>query len=314
MSQTIRRGGKGVRRAAASVATASKVARAKQSTGSVLDRAIEALPFGPEGLHRLILAVIFAAAAMLAWTVASFAGVPDIAAARLARAAADAGFEVRRVEVRGVRRMSEFKVYERVLGERQRAMPQLDVAGLRAELLTLPWVDDARVSRQLPDTLVVDIVERVPRAVLRKGTGLVLIDGKGHELEAVAPDKVRNLLVVAGSGAGGRLDELERLLTTAPTLRKQVREAEWVGKRRWNLLFTTGQVLALPEGEQTAASALLAFARLDRRNRMIGSRITAIDMRVPDRIYLRVPGHARELSQQRADAAKAKAAAAARKE
>jgi hypothetical protein len=42
-----------------------------------------------------------------------------------------------------------------------------------------------------------------------------------------------------------------------------VREAEWVGNRRWNLTFKTGQVLALPEGEGTSRQGLMTFARLD---------------------------------------------------
>jgi hypothetical protein len=41
---------------------------------------------------------------------------------------------------------------------------------------------------------------------------------------------------------------LAALTEAAPALKPQIREAEWVGNRRWNLTFRTGQVLALPEG------------------------------------------------------------------
>lgn len=302
MSQTIRRGGKGVRRSAA-----SRSAGKKKQQG-VMDRALQALPVAPEQLHQVFLAVIFAALAVLAWLLANLLGLPAIASAHLATAAADAGFEVRRVEVRGVRQMSELQVYERVLGERKREMPMLDLAGLREELLELPWVEDARVSRQLPDTLVVDIVERVPHAVLRKGGRYLLIDAAGNELEPVGAERAGRMLVLTGTGAAARVSELERLLETAPALKPQVREAEWVGKRRWNLTFKSGQVLALPEGDKAAASALLSFARLDGVNRLIGGKVATIDMRVADRIYLRVPGHSRELAKKRAEQAAAKAA------
>ena len=320
MSQTIKRGGKGVRRAAAARTNQARVAKARQSTGSALDRVVGALPVGEHGLRRLCLALIFAGTAALAWVVANFAGLPTIAHARLAGYAADAGFEVRRVEVRGARRMNERAVYEKVLGERDRAMPLLDLERLRGELLRLSWVEDARVSRQLPDTLVVDIVERKPHAVLRRGQRFVLIDAEGHELEQVSAERARRTMVLAGTGAGGRVSELERLLASAPALRRQVREAEWVGNRRWNLTFRTGQVLALPEGEDGSAAALVSFAKLDGANRLLGGQVATFDMRALDRIYLRVPGRAEGAAKQATEVAaaktkaKAQAAAAAREE
>ena len=131
MAQTIRRGGKGVRRAAASRNTRAKVAKAKRTTGSSVDRAIGALPVSEHRLHQLMLAMILGVAATAAWLVARMAGVPTMAAVQLAGLAGDAGFEVRRVEVRGVERMNELKVYEKVLAERDRAMPLVDLQRLR---------------------------------------------------------------------------------------------------------------------------------------------------------------------------------------
>ncbi|HBM04247.1 MAG TPA: cell division protein FtsQ, partial [Erythrobacter sp.] len=66
----------------------------------------------------------------------------------------------------------------------------------------------------------------------------------------------------------------------------QIASAEWVGNRRWNLTFNSGQLLALPEGD-LGAPALVKFAQLDGMHRLIGGKPIAIDMRVPDRAYLR---------------------------
>lgn len=314
MAQTIKRGGKGVRRAAATRTNKARVAMARRTTGSALDRLMHALPVSQERLHQAFLATILGGAAVLIWVVASFAGVPAMAGVQLAALAADAGFEVRRVEVRGVERMNELKVYEQVLGERDRAMPLVDLAALREKLLELSWVGDARVSRQLPDTLVIDIVERVPHAVLKKPGRYVLIDAEGHELEPVKEARARSMLVLAGPGAGKQVVGLDNLLEAAPALKPQVRQAEWIGNRRWNLTFKTGQVLALPQGDKQSAAALVSFARLDGVNRLLGGKVAAFDMRAPDRIYLRVPGHAEEMARAAAlkSAAKAKAAAAAK--
>lgn len=309
MAQTIKRGGKGVRRAAAARTTQRKVQSARQQTGSVLDTVMHWLPFSEETLHRIVMTLILAVAVGLVWTVAVMAGIPALASEQAAQIASDAGFKVSHLEVRGVNRMNEQRIYERVLGQNDRAMTTLDLAALRDELNQLPWVKDARVSRKLPDTLVIDIVERDPHAVLRKPDRMVLIDDTGTELETVKADKAKGMLVLSGLGVGQRVGDLMRLLDAAPALKPQVSEAEWVGNRRWNLTFKTGQVLALPEGDEKSAGALLSFARMDGVNRLLGGKVAAFDMRAPDRIYMRVPGHAEEVAAEKRAAEQAKAEA-----
>lgn len=292
MAERINRKSKGVRRSAAAQSRAATARKAKAKTGSAVGGALALLPFTEEQLHKIFLAVIFCGALALAWVVASMAGVPALAQAQVAMVASDAGFEVRRVQVTGVQRMNELKVYERVLAERDRPMPLVDLHQIRGDLLALSWVADARVSRQLPDTLVVDVVERTPRAVLKKPGRLVLIDAGGHELEPVSPDNAKGMLMVSGPGAARQVAALDQLLDAAPALKPQVAEAEWVGNRRWNLTFKTDQVLALPHGDHASAGALVSFARLDGVNRLIGGKVAAFDMRAPDRIYMRIPGRA----------------------
>jgi cell division protein FtsQ len=292
MAQTIRRNAKPARRQARAQGARTKVRKARQKTNSLVDALMRILPFTEDQLHKTFLVLILAGAAALAWIVASLAGLTALAGQQMAFAAADAGYEVSRVEVRGVERMNELKVYERVLGEKEMAMPLVDLHALRGSLVELPWVQDARVSRQLPDTIVVDIVEREPHAVLRKPDKLVLIDPSGHELEPVAEADAKGMLQISGPGVQMQVEALGALLDAAPALRPQVTEAEWVGNRRWNLTFVTGQVLALPQGEVRSRAALASFARLDGDNRLLGGQVAAFDMRNPDRIYLRVPGRA----------------------
>lgn len=283
---TVKRQPQGVRRSAAARSRSQKANAARRRTHSLLDRAMALLPFSEEQLHRIFLTIIIAAGLALAWTVASIAGVPEMARLELARAASRSGFEVRSVSVTGTQRMNEQTVYERVLAEQDRPMPLVDLDDVRARLLDLDWVADARVSRQLPDTLKVDIVERTPHAVLKKPAGLVLIDPEGHELEPISAANAKGKLIIEGPGASKQVGELGHLLDAAPALKPQIAGAEWVGNRRWNLTFRSGQVLALPEGDEGPA-ALVKFARLDGMHRLIGGKAIAIDMRVPDRAYLR---------------------------
>jgi len=312
MGQTIRRSGANARKQAAKASSARKVEVARAQTGSLLDWILDNLPFSEVQLHRFFLLLILAAAAALLVVVASLAGVPAMAESHVASLATQAGFAVRRVEVHGVKHLNELTVYDRVLGAQGRqAMTRIDLAAIRADLMTLNWVEEARVSRELPDTLVVDIVERQPHAVLKlRGAdgsdSFVLIDASGHELEPIAALRTRNRLVMAGEGAELKVAALTALLDAAPALRPQVAEAEWIGHRRWNLTFKTGQTLALPEGEEAAAHALVKFAQYDGTNQLLGGQATAFDMRLGDRIYARVPNREADAA---AAAAEAKASA-----
>ncbi len=266
--------------------------RAKLRQPGILDQLMALLPFTEAQLQRGFTFAIFAVLAACAWAAASFAGVPQAIHGQYVQLASAAGFQVKRVEVRGVNRMNELKVYEIVLAEKDRAMPLVNVQQIRSDLTRFGWIADARVSRQLPDTLVVDIVEREPFAVLQRGNSELLVDAEGHVLENIARGSHRKLIRLSGNGAEKQAEDLTRLLGEAPALRPQVVSAEWVGNRRWNVTFKTGQVLVLPEGKDRSGAAMVAFARMDGVNRLIGGRVTHFDLRARDRAFLRVPGYA----------------------
>jgi cell division protein FtsQ len=129
---------------------------------------------------------------------------------------------------------------------------------------------------------------------LKKTGKLVLIDATGHELEPISAANARKMLQISGPGAQKQVEALSKLLDAAPAMKPQVEAAEWVGNRRWNLTFKTGQVLALPQGKDESAGALIEFARLDGLNRLLGGTVTAFDMRAPERIYMRIPGRSQQ--------------------
>lgn len=289
---TVKRKAQGVRRSAAASSRASKARVARARTSSAMDSVMAILPFTEDQLHRVFLAVILGGGVALAWFVASLAGVPAMAQQQLAGVAADSGFVVRSVTLRGADRINELKIYERV--QLNQPMPLVDVDAIRKDLMELSWVKDARVSRQLPDTIVVDIVERTPHAVLKKADKLVLIDQSGTELEPISHANAKGMLVIAGPGAARQVATLGKLLDSAPALKPRVDEAEWVGNRRWDLTFNTDQLLSLPQGDKEASAALITFAKLDGTSRLLGGKVAKFDMRAPERIYMRIPGRSQQ--------------------
>ena len=103
-----------------------------------------------------------------------------------------------------------------------------------------------------------------------------------------------DLPIIVGHRANQRMGELQTLLAVAPALQPRLAGATWIGNRRWDLRFKTGEVLALPDDAAEAATALANFARMDGVNRLLGRGIVRFDMRIADRFVFR-PGRAGDL-------------------
>ena len=214
--------------------------------------------------------------------------LPQMVGTELGEAAGRAGFAVDRIEIHGIRRMDRAEVYAVALEQHSRAMPLVDLGAIRERLLRFGWIADARVSRRLPDTLVVDVVERRPAAIWQYHGRLSLIDQAGTVIAPVRLEAMPdNLPLVIGPSANTQIGALDGLLAAAPSLKPMLAGASWVGERRWDVRFQSGETLALPEGDAEARAALIEFARRDQNARLLGQGYVRFDMRVPGRLVVR---------------------------
>ena len=216
-------------------------------------------------------------------------GIPERVGMAAGEAVGDAGFRVKSIDVRGIRRMDPRPVYELAADQKTTAMPLLDVASIRERLLEYGWVKDARVSRRFPDTLVIDIVERQPAALWQDEDRLTLIDREGVVLDRVPVSQMPDLPLLIGKGANEHAIGLDTLLGRAPSLKPQLVSATWVGERRWDLAFQSGETVSLPEGNVAAATALTRFARMDKSAGLLGRGIHRFDLRIPGKMTVRLP-------------------------
>jgi cell division protein FtsQ len=279
-----------VKRGKASARRPVRTPQRRKSVGpSRLDQMIAALPVGPATLQRMANWTIGSVLVVAVGFAAHFGGVTKWAHDEWADAVGRAGFQVKRVEVVGANRIDYLKVYDIALGQQNRSMAAVDLAAVRQDLLQYGWIKDARVSRRLPETLVIDIVERSPAAIWQHNQKLSLIDANGVVLEPVTPATMPDLPLVIGPKANQRSRELAALLDGSSSIKPLLAGATWVGNRRWDLRFDSGETLSLPEGEAAAKRALAKFTHLEGSNRLLGRGIVRFDMRDPSRFVLRMP-------------------------
>ncbi|MEZ5712528.1 MAG: cell division protein FtsQ/DivIB [Sphingobium sp.] len=261
----------------------------RKKNGSFAQLLRARLPISERFMHRAMTGGIIAIVAVALWGVASFFGLPSMVHMELAELAARTGYEVKKVEVRGTDKMDDAPVYTIALGQVDRSMLNVDLSAVQHDIARLSWVKEARVFRRLPETLVVDIIERTPAAVWQYKGLLTLIDESGVVLEPVVPGKQPALPLLIGENANRQAPRFAQLMEAAPALKPTLLGATWVGNRRWDVQFQSGETLALPEGDELAAAALVDFARLDGTHRLLGRGIQRFDMRDPDKFVMRMP-------------------------
>src|SRR5689334_8293816 len=225
--------------------------------------------------------------------------IPAKAERAAGTAIGQAGFMVSGYQIAGLHHMNRALVDDVVTDELHKAAenaggdkaPQalVDVSAIRERLLQFGWVKDARVSRRLPDALVIDIVERTPAALWQNQGQLALIDGEGVVLDRVPVDKMPDLPLLIGPGANGEERGPETIMAAVPALKPQLASATWVGGRRWDLNFQSGEIVSLPEGDNDARVALDKFAKFDKQNGLLGRGIVRFDLRVPGKMIARLP-------------------------
>ena len=249
---------------------------------------LESFGFAPGAARRIggwtlaLVTMVVVAAAILAFR------LPQIAGLAIGEGVGQAGFTLKRVEITGARRVSRLAIYNVAFDQESMAMPLIDLGATRARLMQFGWIREARVSRRLPDTLVVHVIEREPAAIWQNNQQLSLIDAQGVVLEPVRLEAMPDLPLLIGPSANRHVAGLSALLDTAPRLRPQVAGATWVGQRRWDIRFQSGEVLTLPEGDEAARRAIQRFAMMDQQDPLLGRGFVRIDMRDPRRAYVRI--------------------------
>jgi cell division protein FtsQ len=271
----------------------------KQSKVALPKKIAKRLPVDEARANKLAVLVFGAFVLAIALVVLVALDIPAKAQRAAGSAVGRAGFTVSGYQIVGLSHMNRALIDGVVTDELHRAAaeagsekaPQalVNAAAIRNRLMGFGWIKDARVSHRLPDTLVLDIVERTPAALWQNEGQLALIDSEGVVLDRVPVDKMPDLPLLIGPGANGQEEQLGRLMAAVPTLKPQLASATWVGGRRWDLNFQSGETVALPEGEDAAKAALVKFTRLDKESGLLGRGIVRFDLRVPDKMIVRLP-------------------------
>jgi cell division protein FtsQ len=203
---------------------------------------------------------------------------------------------VGRVEVKGSRFLSEGEVRELLGPAVGENILGLDIERLKSRLRASPWVADATVKRALPDTLQVEIRERVPLA-LAEVDRLYLMDGEGMLIEIYGPRTagfdlpiVRGLAGIDGEARRDRARRAGALLADLAELGAEVSEVRVLDSGDLRLVLRgPGEVVIM--GAPPYRSKFVTFLALRHDLDERCPRAEYFDLRFRDRIYAKEPGN-----------------------
>jgi len=215
--------------------------------------------------------------------------IPTITA--VLKSAADAGanamgMRIAAVSLSGQRQVSREEIFAAAGVTESSSLLFLDVADARARLEAIPWIAEATVRKLYPDRLQITVTEREPFALWQQQGKVKVIAADGTVLSEKVEPRLASLSFVVGNGAAARARDFLAVLDKYPSIRDSVRASIYVAERRWNLKLKNGVDVRLPE--TNLEGALATLARLDREKNLLSRDITAVDLRLADRLTVRL--------------------------
>lgn len=242
---------------------------------------------------RLACLAFFAAVALYGLAIGGHFDSPLSRAAGVLRYLANVpGFSISQVRIDGASESKEQIILAALGAGPGDPILWLDTHKAKQRVEDLPWIRSATVLRLLPDVLKVQVEERVPYAIWQLDGELSVIDAEGVVLSRLSEDAKAYLPLVVGKGANTRASALLQLLQNYPELRSRMHAAVRVAERRWNIRLVNGMDIRLPDGD--VSGALDELAALDRDHGLLAREIAAVDLRLKDRITLRLTEEAAE--------------------
>jgi cell division protein FtsQ len=196
------------------------------------------------------------------------------------------GFRVTEVALSGNKHLNREEVLARAGVTGNTALVFFDVAAARTRLLADPWIADATIQKLYPDRLQITLTEREAFALWQANGRVNVIGTDGTVLEPFVSRPYVSLPFVVGRGAETRAKAFLAVLERHPEVRDNVLAAVLIAERRWNLRLKNGIDVRLPESD--VEQALAELIALDHDKKLMSRDVAAIDLRLPDRVTVRL--------------------------
>jgi cell division protein FtsQ len=196
------------------------------------------------------------------------------------------GFRIAAISLTGAKEVSREEILTTAGVTGRASLLFLDADAARTRLLANPWIADAAVLKLYPDRLQITVTERQAFALWQKDGRVNVIADDGTVLEPFVEDRYLALPLVVGRGAEREAKNFLAIIGRYPSIKSVLRASILVAQRRWDLRLIDGIDIRLPE--VNVEQALDRLVALDHDKNLLGRDIVAVDLRLPDRVTVRL--------------------------
>ena len=162
----------------------------------------------------------------------------------------------------------------------------LNLNVIQSRIVALPWVKTARIQRQLPDKLLINLEERRPTGRWQRNGRLTLIDEDGVVIRKLNGALFQHLPIIIGDDAPAQVKQILPILKKEPELFGRVKALTFVGSRRWNVRVDDKIDIKLPEIQIDKAWSHLAT--IEKGHKVLNDDVIAVDMRIIDQFIIKL--------------------------
>jgi cell division protein FtsQ len=196
------------------------------------------------------------------------------------------GFGLDKITISGIAQLTEREVLKIAGINSQLSLPFVSASEIRARLERTPLVKGAIVRKLYPNELAITLIEREAYALWQLNGELSIVAADGTVVDRMNDPRFATLPLVVGEGANKRAASYVALLEAAGPLRSKIRAGTLISGRRWNLKMENGLDVRLPE--ENAPAAVARLVKLEREQGILEKDILAVDLRLPDRVVVRL--------------------------
>ncbi len=179
------------------------------------------------------------------------------------------------IEIIGTNHVNQKKI---VLPNKGQNMFNISLQKIYNDVTSTQWVKSATITRIFPDRIKITIEEDEPFAIWNYK---FLIDQDGKVIdEAINND--RNLISIIGEDANITAFEFIQYLDLDLS---QIKELEYITKRRWNITFKQGLTVKLPD--KNTKTTWEEALKIIEKKKLLSENTSVLDMRVSDKFFIK---------------------------